>query len=66
MTVEIDFLQKKYIDSNPYDTDKMASEFLQRFYNQAFSINQQVFWGFTGLNIRSTKWLQFFFFFLQK
>uniref|UniRef100_A0A3B3WUK4 Vesicle-fusing ATPase n=1 Tax=Poecilia mexicana TaxID=48701 RepID=A0A3B3WUK4_9TELE len=49
MTVEIDFLQKKYIDSNPYDTDKMASEFLQRFFNQAFSVDQQVFvWAFQG------------------
>lgn len=42
MTVEIDFLQKKYIDSNPYDSDKMANDFLQRFYNQAFSVGQQV------------------------
>uniref|UniRef100_A0A3B5RDL5 Vesicle-fusing ATPase n=1 Tax=Xiphophorus maculatus TaxID=8083 RepID=A0A3B5RDL5_XIPMA len=47
MTVEIDFLQKKYIDSNPYDTDKMASEFLQRFYNQAFSINQQLVFSYS-------------------
>uniref|UniRef100_A0A2K6TLW4 Vesicle-fusing ATPase n=1 Tax=Saimiri boliviensis boliviensis TaxID=39432 RepID=A0A2K6TLW4_SAIBB len=28
MTIEIDFLQKKSIDSNPYDTDKMAAEFI--------------------------------------
>ncbi|XP_054898689.1 vesicle-fusing ATPase-like [Poeciliopsis prolifica] len=47
MTVEIDFLQKKYIDSNPYDTDKMASEFLQHFYNQAFSVNQQLVFGYS-------------------
>lgn len=42
MTVEIDFLQKKNVDSNPYDSDKMASEFLQQFNNQAFSVAQQV------------------------
>ena len=42
MTMEIDFLQKKSIDSNPYDSDKMASEFIQHFNNQAFSIGQQV------------------------
>ncbi|XP_015243660.1 PREDICTED: vesicle-fusing ATPase-like [Cyprinodon variegatus] len=47
MTVEIDFLQKKYIDSNAYDSDKMASEFLQRFYNQAFSIGQQLVFSFS-------------------
>lgn len=43
MTVEIDFLQKKSVDSNPYDSDHMAREFIQHFNNQAFSIGQQVF-----------------------
>lgn len=42
MTVEIDFLQKKCVDSNPYDSDKMAMEFLQHFNNQAFTVRQQV------------------------
>lgn len=42
MTVEIDFLQKKSVDSSPYDSDKMAKEFLQLFNNQAFSVGQQV------------------------
>ena len=42
MTVEIDFLQKKSIDSNPYDSDSLASEFIQHFNNQAFSVGQQV------------------------
>lgn len=49
MTIEIDFLQKKNIDSNPYDTDKMAAEFIQQFNSQAFSVGQQVwvlFWFF--------------------
>lgn len=46
MTIEIDFLQKKSIDSNPYDTDKMAAEFIQQFNNQAFSVGQQVVWNF--------------------
>ncbi|KAJ7399695.1 Vesicular-fusion protein sec18 [Pitangus sulphuratus] len=41
MTIEIDFLQKKNIDSNPYDTDKMAAEFIQQFNSQAFSVGQQ-------------------------
>ncbi|KAK7919377.1 hypothetical protein WMY93_010661 [Mugilogobius chulae] len=42
MTMEIDFLQKKSIDSNPYDTDKMNSEFVQHFNNKAFSVGQQL------------------------
>ncbi|XP_049916923.1 vesicle-fusing ATPase-like [Epinephelus moara] len=46
MTVEIDFLQKKNVDSNPYDSDNMASEFIQHFNNQAFSIGQQLVFSF--------------------
>lgn len=43
MTIEIDFLQKKSTDSSPYDSDKMAAEFIQQFNNQAFSVTQQVY-----------------------
>ncbi|XP_037611634.1 vesicle-fusing ATPase-like [Sebastes umbrosus] len=46
MTVEIDFLQKKSVDSNPYDSDNMASEFIQHFNNQAFSVGQQLVLSF--------------------
>ncbi|XP_038619424.1 vesicle-fusing ATPase isoform X2 [Tachyglossus aculeatus] len=46
MTVEIDFLQKKSVDSNPYDTDKMAAEFIQQFNSQAFSVGQQLVFSF--------------------
>ncbi|NWI48958.1 NSF ATPase, partial [Calyptomena viridis] len=46
MTVEIDFLQKKNIDSNPYDTDRMAAEFIQHFNSQAFSVGQQLVFSF--------------------
>jgi len=42
MTIEIDFLQKKSTDSNPYDSDKMAAEFIQHFNSQGFSVGQQV------------------------
>ncbi|XP_077662453.1 vesicle-fusing ATPase isoform X3 [Eretmochelys imbricata] len=42
MTIEIDFLQKKSIDANPYDTDKMAAEFIQQFNSLAFSVGQQI------------------------
>ena len=40
--LEVDFLQKKNVDSSPYDSDKMASEFLQSYNNQAFTAGQQV------------------------
>ncbi|KAI3364930.1 hypothetical protein L3Q82_001110 [Scortum barcoo] len=46
MTMEIDFLQKKNVDSNPYDSDLMASEFIQHFNNQAFSVGQQLVFSF--------------------
>ncbi|XP_068119504.1 vesicle-fusing ATPase isoform X2 [Hyperolius riggenbachi] len=46
MTIEIDFLQKKNMDSNPYDTDRMAGEFIQQFNNQAFSVGQQLVFNF--------------------
>ncbi|XP_038634341.1 vesicle-fusing ATPase [Scyliorhinus canicula] len=46
MMIEIDFLQKKNVDSNPYDTDKMAAEFIQQFINQAFSTSQQLVFNF--------------------
>lgn len=43
MMIEIDFLQKKSTDSSPYDSDKMATEFIQQFNNQGFTVGQQVF-----------------------
>ncbi|KAK6302018.1 vesicle-fusing ATPase [Coregonus clupeaformis] len=46
MTVEIDFLQKKSVDSSPYDSDKMATEFIQHFNSQAFSVGQQLVFSF--------------------
>ncbi|XP_041714651.1 vesicle-fusing ATPase isoform X1 [Coregonus clupeaformis] len=46
MTVEIDFLQKKSVDSSPYDSDKMAAEFIQHFNSQAFSVGQQLVFSF--------------------
>lgn len=42
MMIEIDFLQKKSTDSSPYDSDKMANEFIQQFNNQSFTVGQQV------------------------
>ncbi|XP_055366652.1 vesicle-fusing ATPase isoform X1 [Betta splendens] len=46
MTIEIDFLQKKSTDSSPYDSDKMAAEFIQQFNNQSFSVTQQLVFSF--------------------
>nr|XP_023670089.1 vesicle-fusing ATPase isoform X2 [Paramormyrops kingsleyae] len=46
MTMEVDFLQKKNIDSSPYDSDKMATEFIQHFNSQGFSVGQQLVFSF--------------------
>ena len=42
LTVDVDFLTKKNTSLDPYDTDKMATDFLQQFANQAFTVGQQV------------------------
>jgi vesicle-fusing ATPase len=41
LTVEIDFMSKKNTTLDPYDTDRMAVDFLQQFGNQAFTVGQQ-------------------------
>ncbi|CAF1113673.1 unnamed protein product [Adineta steineri] len=40
LILEIDFLNKKNTTTDPYDTDKMAVEFLQHYIDHAFSIGQ--------------------------
>ncbi|KAI1887131.1 hypothetical protein AGOR_G00202970 [Albula goreensis] len=46
MTIEVDFLQKKSVDSSPYDSEKMAKEFIQHFNSQGFSVGQQLVFSF--------------------
>nr|XP_057924797.1 vesicle-fusing ATPase-like [Doryrhamphus excisus] len=46
VTLQVDFRQKKNTDSSPYDSDAMASDFLQQFHNQAFSTQQQMVFKF--------------------
>ncbi|KAK9535591.1 hypothetical protein VZT92_007963 [Zoarces viviparus] len=46
ITIEIDFLQKKSTDPSPYDSDRMAAEFIQQFNNQSFSVTQQLVFSF--------------------
>uniref|UniRef100_S4RFD1 Vesicle-fusing ATPase n=1 Tax=Petromyzon marinus TaxID=7757 RepID=S4RFD1_PETMA len=48
MTIEVDFLQKKTADSNPYDSDKMATDFVGQFISQSFSVGQQLVFSFAG------------------
>jgi len=38
----VDFLNKKNTTTDPYDSDKMANEFLQQYIDHAFSIGQCV------------------------
>ncbi|KAJ8319895.1 hypothetical protein KUTeg_001482 [Tegillarca granosa] len=46
ITLEVDFLQKKNANSDPYDSDKMAQEFLMQFNNQAFTEGQIMAFSF--------------------
>ncbi|KAL3269922.1 hypothetical protein HHI36_008979 [Cryptolaemus montrouzieri] len=43
---EADFMQKKSITQEQYDTDEMAREFLYSFPNQIFSVGQQLVFQF--------------------
>lgn len=49
--LEADFLQKKSTTLEPYDTDKMAVEFLNQFPEQAFTVGQQLVFDFQGLKM---------------
>lgn len=40
VTLEADFLEKKNITKDPYDTDKMSMDFVQQFPKQAFTVGQ--------------------------
>ncbi|XP_061787634.1 vesicle-fusing ATPase-like [Nerophis lumbriciformis] len=51
MTLQIDFWQKKTVDSSPYDSDAMASDFIKQFGGQAFSTRQQMVYKFGDTSI---------------
>ncbi|CAM4854521.1 unnamed protein product [Rotaria socialis] len=40
VVLEVDFLNKKDVTTDPYDTDKMATKFLQQYADHAFSVGQ--------------------------
>ncbi|EEB10550.1 N-ethylmaleimide sensitive fusion protein, putative [Pediculus humanus corporis] len=46
IVLEADFLQKKSIVKDPYDSDQMAKEFLAQFCGQVFTIGQQLAFSF--------------------
>lgn len=46
ITLEADFLEKKSITKDPYDTDKMALDFVKQFPKQAFTVGQTLAYGF--------------------
>ena len=39
--VEVDFMSKKNVTLEPYDTDRMANDFLQQYGNQALTVGQE-------------------------
>ncbi|XP_014665665.1 PREDICTED: vesicle-fusing ATPase 2-like [Priapulus caudatus] len=46
ITIEADFLQKKNTTTDPYDTEKMALEFVMCFPNMAFTVGQELAFSF--------------------
>ncbi|CAF0927818.1 unnamed protein product [Rotaria sordida] len=42
LVLEVDFLNNKKTTNDPYDTDKMAVEFLQQYADHAFSVGQSL------------------------
>ncbi|KAG5678300.1 hypothetical protein PVAND_007987 [Polypedilum vanderplanki] len=58
VSLEVDFLQKKTITQEPYDSDLMAKEFLMQFAGLALTVGQPLVFSFMdkkllGLNIKS-------------
>lgn len=47
LTLEVDFLQKKHANTDPYDSDRMAAEFLMMFNSQAYSLEQIMAFSFS-------------------
>ncbi|ESN92582.1 hypothetical protein HELRODRAFT_189514 [Helobdella robusta] len=46
MVLEVDFIAKKNTTTEPYDTDKMAAEFVMQFPQQAFTVGQELVFSF--------------------
>ncbi|KAL0134352.1 hypothetical protein PUN28_001265 [Cardiocondyla obscurior] len=46
IVLEADFLQKKTVTLEPYNTDEMAKDFLLQFSGQAFTVGQQLAFQF--------------------
>ncbi|CAH1788773.1 unnamed protein product, partial [Owenia fusiformis] len=62
--LEVDFLQKKSTTTEPYDSDKMAAEFLMQFPQQAFTVRQQLVFSFQdkkmlGLVVKELEEIEF-------
>lgn len=53
MVVEVDFLQKKNTTTEPYDTEKMALEFVMQFPKQAFTVGQELVFSFMDKKVLS-------------
>ncbi|CAG9799789.1 unnamed protein product [Chironomus riparius] len=58
VVLEVDFLQKKTITTEPYDSDLMAKEFLMQFAGLAVTVGQPLVFSFNdkkllGLSIKS-------------
>lgn len=46
IVLEVDYMQKKTVSQDPYDSEEMAKEFLYQFPNQAFTVGQMLAFGY--------------------
>ncbi|KAH1009525.1 vesicle-fusing ATPase 1 [Dendroctonus ponderosae] len=46
IVLEVDYMQKKTVSQEPYDSDEMAKEFVMSFPNQVFTVGQQLAFSF--------------------
>lgn len=51
IVLEVDFLEKKNSTQEPYDTDKMAVDFVMQFPKQAFTVGQVLAFKFQEMKI---------------
>ncbi|CAG9761013.1 unnamed protein product [Ceutorhynchus assimilis] len=46
IVLEVDYMQKKTVSQEPFNTDEMAQEFVMSFPNQIFTVGQQLAFSF--------------------
>lgn len=53
VVLEVDYMQKKTVSQDPYDTEEMAKEFVYQFPGQAFTVGQQLAFSYGNKKLLS-------------